>query len=131
MKPSCLTQKMQQLVPNSRVNISWSWHLKDYHQNSNPFVTRFYQVLLFLAMIQLVNNCCSWLHLMSLVRFLLHLLLLQHQVTLLPLHLLETIKIAFEEGHPTPNLVPSVTIVIGLGILSTVAGSCMADLHVR
>jgi hypothetical protein len=44
---------------------------------------------------------------------------------------LATIRIAFEEGHPTPNLVPSVTIVTGLDILSTVAGSYMADLHAR
>ncbi|KAI5387274.1 hypothetical protein KIW84_073422 [Lathyrus oleraceus] len=53
------------------------------------------------------------------------------EVTLLPLHLLATIVIAFEEGHPTPNLVPSVTIVTGLDILSIVAGSYMADLHAR
>lgn len=79
---------------------------------------------------QLVNNCCAWLDLMHLVRFPLHLLLLKHQVTLLPLHLLATIRIAFE-GHPTPNLIPSVTIVTGLDILSTVAESYMVDLHAR
>lgn len=37
----------------------------------------------------------------------------------------------FVEGHPTPNLVPSVIIVTSLGILLTVARSCMTDLHVR
>ena len=55
----------------------------------------------------------------------------QHQVTLLLLHLLATIRIAFEEGHLTPNLVLSVTIVTGLDILSIVAGSCKANLHDR
>lgn len=93
--------------------------------------TRFYLVLLLLTMIQLVNNGCTWLHLILLTRSLIHLLLPRPQVTHLPLRPLATIKIAFEEGHPTLNLIPSVTIVTDLGILFTVAGSCMENLHAR
>ncbi|KAI5389732.1 hypothetical protein KIW84_075142 [Lathyrus oleraceus] len=54
-----------------------------------------------------------------------------NEVTLLPLHLLATIRTAFGEGHPIPNLVPSVTIVTGLDIPSIVVGSYMEDLHAR
>lgn len=44
-------------------------------------------------------------------------------------HPVTIIKIAFAEGHPTSNLIPSVTIVIGLGILLITDGSYMEDFH--
>lgn len=64
---------MQQLMMNNKVSISWSWHFPNFHQNLIPFGTKFYQDLMFLTMKQLVNNCCAWLPLMLLDRFLPHL----------------------------------------------------------